>query len=104
MKQRGRDRDKGATQIFYHHRKPPFTTRLLESELLLVQFCFKLKNLGFLVFIYDLDWYFGSDSVLIKKQAEFVGAKREEISMAGHCLFPRQIWATGTASTHEEKI
>ena len=50
---------------------------------------------------YDLDWYFGSDSVLIKKQAKFVGAKREEIS--GHCLFPHQTWATETASTHEEK-
>ena len=52
---------------------------------------------------YDLDWYFGSDSILIKKQVECLGTKREEISMAGHCLFPHRTWATETASTHEEK-
>ena len=52
---------------------------------------------------YDLDWYFGLDSVLIKKQVECLGTKREEISMAGHCLFPRHTWAIGTASTHKEK-
>ena len=29
--------------------------------------------------------------------------EREEICKAGHCPFPRQTWAIGTASTHEEK-
>ena len=53
-KERDRDREKGATQIFCHHRKPPLTTRL--SELLLVKFCFKFKNLGFLVFIWRINW------------------------------------------------